>query len=375
MANKNTNLSIYYQNVRGLRTKTNILADISASQHDIVIFTEHWLNDDFSSSEYFDETYFVERDDRISRDKKWGGGALIAIKSNLTYKRVDEWEKETTFENVWIELRSNSSNSKTFVNVVYIPPQSSYDNYSKYFDSLTEIMCVREPNARFIVVGDFNMGASIEWYSENGLCYPVFYDGEIASEFINVLALNDLRQLNSIRNMNGRTLDLVFTNTTEISLQSTQPLSKIDGHHPPFLLNFVTSDLKFGKTNKTIKYNYFKANYQMINNELSQLKWDDLFAGMNLDEIVNKFYEIVQNIIGRYTPVIIPKSDKYPKWFTKKLIDLITEKNLYHDKYKQTGLEIFNILFKLKRRELKYELRANEKKYTDNIESTVKSRQ
>lgn len=111
----------------------------------------------------------------------------------------------------------------------------------------------------------------------------------------------------------------------------------------------------------------------MINNELDALNWDELFTNQNLDEMVNTFYEVINSIIERYTPVLRPKNDSYPKWFTQKIIQLISDKNYYRDLFKKTNLETFNIFFKMKRRELKYELRVNENKYTKCIENTVKT--
>lgn len=340
MASDNSNLSVYYQNVRGLRTKTNIRTNISACQHDIIIFTEHWLNENFFSSEYFDDNYSVERYDRKSSNKERGGGALVAIKNRIAYKRISNWENESIFENVWIELRCNSSIDKYFINVVYIPPQTKYDEYSRYFDSVTEVMCVREPNAKFIIVGDFNLGASIEWYPFEGSCIPLTHNGEIATELINMAAVNELKQINSIRNVYGRTLDLLLTNT-EISTHSVQPLTNVDLHHPPLGFNFVASNLKYIKPNKSNKLNFFKADYIMINNELEQLNWDGIFAHSNLDEMVDKFYEVIQKIITRYTPIIRPKKDNYPKWFTQKIIKLISDKKFFHDIYKKNIFENF----------------------------------
>lgn len=70
---KKNKIKIYYQNVRGIRTKTNIRSKISASQYEIITFTEHWLDENYESSEYFDNSYTVERDDRNRPDMKWGG--------------------------------------------------------------------------------------------------------------------------------------------------------------------------------------------------------------------------------------------------------------------------------------------------------------
>lgn len=204
-------------------------------------------------------------------------------------------------------------------------------------------------------------------------CSPLLHDGELATELINMKAINNLKQLKSVRNINGRILDLFLTNTSEISLHSIEPLSKFDEHHPPFVINFTASDLKFIKANKTKKYNFFKANYIMINYELSQLKWDNLFTNINLDKMVNKFYEVSYNIINWYTPIIQLKGNKYPKWFTQTIIQLISDKNFYYDNIKQTKLEFFDAMYKMKRRELKYELRANEKRYIFSIENTVET--
>lgn len=44
----------------------------------------------------------------------------------------------------------------------------------------------------------------------------------------------------------------------------------------------------------------------------------------------------------------MPKDDKFPKWFSIKMIELINDKNYFNDKFK----------------ELKYEMRACEKEYT-----------
>ena len=60
-------LSIYYQNVRGLRTKSHeFLSGILNCNYDIVCITETWLNDGFYNNEFFDGRYQVFRCDRDS---------------------------------------------------------------------------------------------------------------------------------------------------------------------------------------------------------------------------------------------------------------------------------------------------------------------
>lgn len=61
------NLRIYYQNVRGLRTKLNeVYLEILNNDFDVIILTETWLNDSISDAEIFDSRYNVFRRDRNS---------------------------------------------------------------------------------------------------------------------------------------------------------------------------------------------------------------------------------------------------------------------------------------------------------------------
>ena len=80
-------LKLYYQNVRGLRTKTKefFLAVID-NDYDIIVLTETWLSSDIYDAELFSANYVVFRYDRaLSR----GGGVLIAVKSIFICKTIN----------------------------------------------------------------------------------------------------------------------------------------------------------------------------------------------------------------------------------------------------------------------------------------------
>ncbi|KAL1448336.1 hypothetical protein WDU94_003602, partial [Cyamophila willieti] len=72
---------IMYQNVRGIRTKTNELyINISNQENDILILSETWLKSDIHDAEFMDENYQIFRKDRdeVTTSKERGGGLLIA---------------------------------------------------------------------------------------------------------------------------------------------------------------------------------------------------------------------------------------------------------------------------------------------------------
>jgi hypothetical protein len=54
------NLGIFYQNVHGLRTKsTEIFNNVCSFDYKIICLTEMWLNESFSTHNFFPETYTV----------------------------------------------------------------------------------------------------------------------------------------------------------------------------------------------------------------------------------------------------------------------------------------------------------------------------
>lgn len=87
-------LKIYYQNVRGLRTKSHdFLANVLLNNYDLIILTETWLTPDFKDAEYFYASYIVYRRDRVGAGGGGvrGGGVLIAVRSGLRVRRRSDW--------------------------------------------------------------------------------------------------------------------------------------------------------------------------------------------------------------------------------------------------------------------------------------------
>ncbi|CAH2106260.1 unnamed protein product [Euphydryas editha] len=84
MANKS--LSIYYQNVRGLRTKCAAFQlNLLSNNYDIVVITETWLCDGIFDREIADDRYVVFRQDRnlTLANKKTGGGVMMLVRREL----------------------------------------------------------------------------------------------------------------------------------------------------------------------------------------------------------------------------------------------------------------------------------------------------
>lgn len=125
-------LKVFYQNTRGLRTKIGKeLRDIiTLRNYHIICLTETWLSSNFDSECLFDDdAYVTHRADRTPRTYNnyiegtnlMGGGALIAIKRDISATRIKHWELEVPFDNVWLKVNANGT-KKIFINCIYINP-------------------------------------------------------------------------------------------------------------------------------------------------------------------------------------------------------------------------------------------------------------
>lgn len=375
-------LKLFYQNTRGLRTKiiSGLRNKITIENYDFVCLTETWLNSRFDSECIFDsDLYTTHRADRneytynrlpnSQTTDLVGGGALIAIRKNISAFRLENWEQEVPFDNVWLRI-STIKGKQIFINCIYLNHSTSFDRFNQYLKQLQDIINVREPNSEFIIVGDFNL-PWIEWYATPSHCIALSHEGRLSNELLNTLALTELSQRNNVRNAYNRTLDLVVTNITHMNVEKTHGIVNEDAYHPALLMKCNLNNIKYMKSKKTIKYNFFKCNFAEINTKLNSINWTELFMNLNINETVNKFYDTINKIIDENVPKIRPRSHEYPKWFSNKLIRLIREKE-YYFKLKSHN-SVYARLYSDKRKEVKHERKKCIYEYENNVEALIKS--
>lgn len=366
-------LKVYLQNVRGLNTKIKSgFRDRSILfNYDIYAITESWLQANIESSELFDAHYVVHRADRMLNESvQRGGGVLLAIKKNISATRILNWEKEVPFENVWIKINKENG-KKMFINVIYLKPGFKTHELKKYLDHISDIIISRETNAEFIIMGDFNMSC-ISWELMGEYCEAIEYEGNCANELLYMLNLTNMLQRNSIKNKYNKSLDLVISNINVKVIRATEVLVYEDDYHPSLSLEIDSNNIKFLKANKTPKRNFHRANYDLINNDLSMIKWENELNMNNIDIATNKYYEIINGIIKKHVPLSSPKNNEYPIWFSNKLKELIKAKEYFRKLMKRnTNNEIYTTLFKLKRHEIKVEKKKSYSNYIKNTESLI----
>lgn len=227
-----------YQNVRGLKSKTNQfrrnLQSNDCSSYDIICITETNFDSNIKSSDLFPEDYLVFRRDRQSSTlskTSCGGGVLVAVKRGLTPNRKKEWESSA--EDIWVTLHGSRN---IHLCVVYLPPDDDWA--LSYYLSKFENIFNQNSDDVFMICGDFNM-PKIEWttYARINVLIPMLYQGKDgrSAKFIDTIFRCGLQQYNSSRNTNNKLLDLILSNNnTKLEVRKSEFfLAPEDLHHPP----------------------------------------------------------------------------------------------------------------------------------------------
>lgn len=344
---KMVSLNIYYQNVRGLRTKTHsFLRNVCLNSYDIIILTETWLMDSVYSSELFDGRYLVWRRDRdYSRTSQTrGGGVLIAVRCDLTVVERCDWR--STAEDIWISVTMKRSRPTVTYNLhicgVYLCKENAGNSYNtqlqNYTNSLSNLMSSHLLD-KFVIVGDFNFGSQVEWTYDTdstGLS-PVNCTCQYLSEFFDTSDTCNLSQFNNVRNINGRLLDLVFSNDHVTVQECTALATPVDSHHKPLLIQADFVELHKLDQKISTKYLFHRGNYEAIRSALDRVDWVSLLSSESLDRAVTDFYNKIYEIRDQYIPKKSMRQSSHPPWYTSALVKALKEKHKFHRKYKLYG--------------------------------------
>lgn len=354
----NSNLSIYYQNVRGLRTKTtDVFRKGCLSSYSIIICTETWLVDSVSNSELLDDRYLVWRRDRnytLTNQVK-GGGVLIATRKDLQVKVLPQLN--STAEDLWLCVRIQQVNTRKWINlylcVIYLCEQCNGLSFSMQLSNFLAKLNYAvslNPNDAFLVIGDFNL-SNIVWVPKN---ISSFYPTNINSSDEQVLtdemyALN-LIQFNGVPNKLGRILDLVFSNQNVSVTECLDPLTPtVDSHHPPLLIKLCSLFIPVLDYAPRTRYLYNKGDFTSINNEIQELDWDKRFQGRSVDECVSIFNQTMYDLHSKFIPTKSSRNYSFPIWYSVALKKAIKEKYKYLVKYNRYGNKSDEYTYKLLR--------------------------
>ena len=209
-------MCIYYQNVRGLKSKIDdFYLAASESNYDVIVLTETWLDDSVYSTQLFGGLYTVFRTDRNHRNsrKTHGGGVLIAVSKSLTC--CMELASVCDYvEHLWVRVKIGSSSLS--IGVAYLPPDRKNDLslIEGHVESVGAVCSRLKDEDSIILLGDYNQ-SSVYWkVLDNGNVEMDFSKSSLSEASATLLdgIYHGLTQMNTLTNYIHRTLDLVFGN-------------------------------------------------------------------------------------------------------------------------------------------------------------------
>lgn len=363
-------LQLLYQNVRGLRTKTNdFYNNVLVCDADIILITESWLCDSILDAELSSAKYGVFRRDRGSL----GGGVMILSAAHLGARARPEWQRDN-LECLWVTVPGRSlaagstplpasptpdssvSSHNLHIGVVYLPPDRLIPTRMRILLDVLSNILDKHPNDNIILAGDFNLPC-IQWSSGDAV---LLKKGSIefqqcASLLINQTSYAGLNQYNTMVNSHLNTLDLVFANFSLGIKKSDSPLVKEDTFHPTIIMDatdILIPPLKTASYNKLL---FMKADYLAINNHFLSTDWQSLLLSCNVEDAINNLYTTFNNAIEKHVPQVTRSNTYvYPVWYSRELIRLIKEKAKAHANWKRHNNKFEYQIFS--------ELRANVKR-------------
>jgi hypothetical protein len=327
--------SLYYQNVRGLRTKLASFKDsVLLSHDDVIAISESWLTPDISSRLFCPDSYITFRSDRDAERTGFGrgGGVFISCKSTLNCRRLEHLETSSDLtDTVWVEIVCKDRS--LLIGNHYFPPRCSPQDYTSYFSSLSDRLLHYSSTHDIIVLGDFNV-PDLDLYSDS-LTTPGPGRSEVHQSIDDLMSTCNLHQVNTCRNHQGKLLDLIFTNSDLlIPCVSSPAYVSPDLYHPPLFIDLSPLKVVTIMGDSHVKFQWNRADTDAIRRCLSSRDiWSDILAASDANIATATFTSLIINLINQYVPrATVRPGRKFPRWFSSELRRYVVLKERFRRK-------------------------------------------
>jgi hypothetical protein len=177
-----------------------------------------------------------------------------------------------------------------------------------------------------------------------------------------------------VRNHLGRVLDLVMASDPSMSVSSSlDMLVQMDDYHPVLEICIrACSPLEMDETSNT--YNFSRADYSSLSQYLFGIDWSFLEGGGgSFNERVTEFNNVIIEGMEKFVPKTRGRGHegRYPRWFSKELINLISEKTMAHRKFKRTACPVDYECFSELRRQCKRLYESCHSDYVKSVEASL----
>ena len=303
---------------------------------EVIVVTETWLSDVVPIEVVSILGFTLIRKDRKSGV---GGGCAIYVREEISVKTRNDLS-DPNFECLWSILRPKwlpRGVSRIAVASVYLPPsmdRERLDSFYEYFYSCYDIISCESPDTGFIVSGDFNP-------CSNG------FDSKYLSNYCDT----DLKQVVKNPTQNLNVLDLIFTNICSYyhPPEVNVPLSTSDHNMVIWKAKVQQSAVN---TVKKIKFRPMPNDkLQQFGYCLSQYDWSSTLNAENVDDKVEVFTRVTNDMVNHYFPEKTARMHCDDKFFiTAKIKGLLKKRD---NAYKHKRMSEFKELRKRVSREIR----------------------
>ena len=333
-----------------------------------MVLNETWLKSSINDEEIIEGNgYKIFRLDRsikshppdpmnTNKYRRHGGGVLIAFRNDIEISPTKiSFKCAAEFLGITLTLKNKK---KIVLCTCYRVGNLGLKNHSEVQNYLRKLK-TKKGISNIIVIGDLNL-SSINWPD---------YSSTVAVEeiFLNTFSNFGLEQLiTSATHVKGKILDVLLTdsapNLSNIKVNDNMDICKSDHYTLQFDINHRVQ--KHKKVKQQI-YNYKKAHWDLINDELKYVDWQRLLeSNDDIDFAWDNFKRKLFTILDRHIPKIIISDTQQSPWFDSELYNACREKEKYRKKYKKSG----SILHKTRFVECqKYFKRLAKTKMRDNL--------
>lgn len=285
------------------------------------MITESWCNSEINDNVLKVCGYELNSDlrkDRCDTNNGFGGGLLVYARKGLVILPSDE---KSDF-NQFVNFKVLTNNFTTNVILIYRPPSSNKQNCDKLLD------IIKNAPTDSVIVGDINYPA-IDW--KNLSC-----EGQ-GKDFLNTCLDKGFHQyVTFATHSRNNILDLVLSNNENIlNVENLGPLGNSD--HVMLLIT-TNHGLDEEETSYT-KFDWRKADYRAMNEELSKVNWTEKLNG-NIEKNWQELKTSINQSINKNVPKInATRNPSKPIWFNSYIKRLLNKKTRYYKLKKKTGRE------------------------------------
>jgi hypothetical protein len=252
----------------------------------VICLSETWLLDNDNLDIYTLPTYSIEIRNRNTKGR--GGGLLVYVKNDVTYKRCLDLEL-VELEVIWLQISRHGS--KPFlVCFIYRPPANT--DYFQHFKRMLNKALSK--GLEILLLGDFN---------ENLLQFPISASVKRLSDFIE---LNNFKQLiqhaTRISRTSSSLLDHVYTNVPENISECIILENSLSDHFPQLVTRKINGVIS--KTSSTITFRPRKQELlNLVREDINNANFFPVYNSESPSAAASSLENSVLSIINKHMPI------------------------------------------------------------------------